>query len=282
MMKPPYRHFLLKNPRKLIGHIESRLDVKGTAVDWIRAADDDIKASAVLFLLTRYRSDPKGEPELCLLLNKRSHRVVQPGDLCCPGGGMVLWDRILSGLIPLPISPLRRWPHWLRWRLKHPRTAHRVMLVLMTGLREAWEEMRLNPLKVLYLGPLPIQKLTLFRRRIFPLAVWVPFYPHLRPNSEVARIVNVPLRCLLDPANYGCYRLSFKSGQSAIHGRNDFPCFIHQDVMGQEILWGATFRIAMDFLKIAFDFTAPDLDRLPVIRGRRDEAYLNGSIWDSW
>jgi hypothetical protein len=280
-MKQTYRHFLLKNPRKLIGHIESRLDVKGTAANWIRAADDDIKASAVLFLLTLYRTDYRREPEICLLLNKRSHRVVQPGDLCCPGGGMVLWDKLFSGLIPLPVSPLRQWPHWLRWRLKHPQTAHRMMLVLMTGLREAWEEMRLNPLKVLFLGPLPIQQLTLFRRRIYPLAAWVPFYPRLRPNREVARIVNVPLRCLLDPANYGCYRLSIQSGPTAIHRREDFPCFIHQDALGQEILWGATFRIAMDFLKIAFDFAPPDVEGLRVVWGRRDEAYLNGSIWDS-
>jgi 8-oxo-dGTP pyrophosphatase MutT (NUDIX family) len=280
MMNQAFRHFLLNNPRKLIGHIESRLDIQGIAADWIRA-DDDIKSSAVLFLLTRYRTDPRGAPEICLLLNKRSQQVVQPGDLCCPGGGIVLGDKILSGLIPLPISRLRQWPHWLRWRLKHPQAARSVMLVLMTGLREAWEEMHLNPLKVFFLGPLPTQQLILFRRRIFPLAAWVPFYPRLRPNREVARIVNVPLRRLLDPANYGRYRLAFKSGQVAIHGRNEFPCFIHRDMQGMEILWGATFRITMDFLKIAFDFNPPEMDALPVISGKRDEAYLNGSIWDS-
>jgi hypothetical protein len=109
----------------------------------------------------------------------------------------------------------------------------------------------------------------------------MPAYPHLRPNREVARIVNVPLRCLLDPGNYGRYRLSFKSGQAAVYHRNEFLCFIHHGRQGTEILWGATFRIAMDFLKIAFGFSPPAMDALPVVWGRRDATYLNGSVWES-
>jgi hypothetical protein len=280
-MNEMYRHFLLNNPQKLLGHTQSRLEGKGVVADWLEFANDGIRGSAVLFLVTRCRTHPRREPELCLLLNKRSQQVMQPGDLCCPGGGIGMWDKLLSGLMPLPICSLVQWPRWFRWRLKHPQAARRVMLVLTAGLREAWEEMRLNPLKVFFLGPLPIQQLTLFRRRIFPLAAWLPACPYLRPNREVARIVNVPLRSLLDPVNYGRYRLSFESGRAASQGRKDFPCFIHHDRQGTEILWGATFRIAMDFLKIVFDFRAPDMDALPVIRDMRDEAYLNGSIWDA-
>jgi hypothetical protein len=280
-MNQIFRHFPLNNARELIGHIESRMDSKGVTIDWLNVTDDGNKDSAVLFLLTLGRTVPHGVPEICLLLNKRSQRVAQPGDLCCPGGGIVRWDRILSGFMPFPVSPLRRWPHWLWWRLKHRRTSQRVMLVLTTGLREAWEEMRLNPLKVSFIGPLPIQQLIMFRRRIFPLAAWVSSYPRLRLNWEVSRIVNVPLRCLLDPANYGRYRLTFTSGQAVIQGQDDFPCFIHRDRQGVEILWGATFRIAMDFLKIAFDFQFPDGDALPVIWGKRDKIYLNGSVLDS-
>jgi hypothetical protein len=279
-MNQTFRHFPLNNARELIGHIVSRLDNQSITLDWLNSTVDGNKSSAVLFLLTRCRTAPYGEPEICLLLNKRSQRVAQPGDLCCPGGGIVQWDRILSSFLPLPVSPLRQWPHWLRWRLKHRRTAQRVMLVWTTGLREAWEEMRLNPLKVFFLGPLPTQQLILFRRRIFPLAAWVPSYPRLRLNWEVSRIVNVPLRCLLDPGNYGRYRVRFKSGQAVIHRENDFPCFIHRGRQGMEILWGATFRIAMNFLNITFDFQFPDGDALPMIWGKRDQAYLNGSIWD--
>lgn len=279
-MNQKYRFHLLNHPRKLMGHIESRLDRDGIAEGWVRA-DDGSQGSAVLFLLTQQRITPGRKPELCLLLTKRSQRVMQPGDLCCPGGGIVFGDKILSGFMPLPVAPWHRWLRWFRWRVKHGSAARRLMQVWTAGLRESWEEMRLNPLRVSLLGPLPVQQLILFRRLIFPLAAWVPACPHLKPNREVARIVSVPLRCLLDPSNYRRYRLTFKTGQAAIGGRNEFPCFMHHGRQGTEILWGATFRITMDFMRIAFDFHSPDMDVLPVVQGRRDAAYLNGSVWDS-
>lgn len=280
IMNQTYRHRLLSNPRKLICQIESRLDRKDIPAAWMRADGGGIQGSAVLFLLTQCRSASGERPELCLLLNKRSQRVLQPGDLCCPGGGIALVDKVMSGFMPLPVAPLHKWRRWLRWRVKHRRTARLVMQVWTAGLREAWEEMRLNPLKVSLLGPLPVQQLILFKRLIFPLVAWVPAYPSLKPNREVARVVNVPLRCLLDPGNYGRYRVSFKAGQEAIARSNEFPCFIHHGRQGNEILWGATFRITMDFLRIALDFNYPAVEALPVVWGKRDATYLNGSVLD--
>jgi hypothetical protein len=280
-MNETYRYHLLNNPRKLMGYIESRLDRDGITQGWERADKAGIQGSAVLFLLTQQRLAPGRKPELCLLLTKRSQQVMQPGDLCCPGGGIGLGDKIVSGFMPLPLAPRRKWLRWLRWRVKRGPVARRMMQVWTAGLRESWEEMRLNPLSVSLLGPLPVQQLLLFRRLIFPLAAWVPACPHLRPNGEVARIVSVPLRCLLDAGNYGRYRLMFRSGQAPIGGGNEFPCFIHHGRQGTEILWGATFRITMDFMRIVFDFDAPATEALPVVQGRRDAAYLNGSVWDS-
>ena len=47
------------------------------------------RASAVLFLLGRRRSRDYGDDTgPFLFLNKRSARVKQPGDLCCPGGSI--------------------------------------------------------------------------------------------------------------------------------------------------------------------------------------------------
>jgi hypothetical protein len=280
-MNQVFRKRLLNNPIELMGHVESRLDRDGITDGWARADLDGIQGSAVLFLLTQHRIAPGQEAETCLLLTKRSRRVLQPGDLCCPGGGIALGDKIVAGFMPLPLIPFHRWLRWLRWRVRRRRPAHRVMQVWAAGLRESWEEMRLNPLRVSLLGPLPVQQLIMFRRLIFPLAAWVPAYLHLKPNREVARIVHVPLRRLLDPGNYRRFRLSLNSGGIAIGRQNEFPCFIHQGRQGTEILWGATFRITMDFLRIALDFNCPEMNALPVVRARRDPAYFNGSVLDA-
>jgi hypothetical protein len=280
-MNQIYRYHLLGNPLKLIGHIESRLDRDGAAEGWAKADDDGIRGSAVLFLLTQKCVVPGRKPELCLLLTKRSERVAQPGDLCCPGGGIAPGDKIISAFMPLPFAPWRKWGRWLRWRVKHASAARRVMQVWTAGLRESWEEMHLNPFKVSMIGPLPVQQLILFRRLIFPLVAWVPACPRLRPNWEVARIVCVPLSRLLDSGNFRRLQLTVRSGRAEIGRRNEFPCFIHHGRQGTEILWGATFRITMDFLRIAFDFVLSATEDLPVVQGRRDEAYFSGSLWDS-
>ncbi len=279
-------HQLLENsivdkPGDLIRRIESRLNTGNVAHDWTQARQNGGgRGSAVLFLLTPLTTGKSGEPETCLLLNKRSQRVLQPGDLCCPGGGVAASDKALSPIMRLPFSPLYRWSHWHRWRTAHPETARYLALLLTTGLREAWEEMRLNPLKVSFIGPLPVQQLILFKRRIFPLAAWVPSYPHLKPNWEVERLVHVPLRSLLDPGNFGRYRLTFKSEGQENYRQSDFPCFIHQGRLGTEILWGATFRITVSFLRLVFGFSPPDINDLPVVKGKRGKTYLNGSLWD--
>ena len=166
-------------------------------------------SSAVLFLLGEFeQADGKGIPEPCLILNKRSQQVRQPGDLCCPGGGIApTKDALLASLLHLPGFPLRRWPHWLAWRRQCPAQASRLARLLATGLREAFEEMRLNPWMVTFLGPLPPQPLRMFRRVIYPMAVWIPRQQHFTLNWEVASVVRIPLRRLLQTSHYARFRL---------------------------------------------------------------------------
>jgi 8-oxo-dGTP pyrophosphatase MutT (NUDIX family) len=265
-------------PHEMLPWIRRRLGGKGLQADWRPpAGESQITASAVLFLLT-LRSPVKDKPaEPCLLLNKRSRRVLQPGDLCCPGGGIEPKDRLLSLALRWPFSPLLKWPGWKRWRNASSRSGRWLALSFAAALRESWEEMRLNPFKVAFLGPLPIQKLIMFRRKIYPLVGWVAQGQALTPNWEVARIVHLPLRNLLQERYYARYRLHFDTTRGAKQSEEDFPCFVHRDPNGEEVLWGATFRITMDFLKGVFGFELPDLSRAPVIHRQLDEAYLNGS-----
>lgn len=278
-MEHPGRHHLPTQPQALVQTIQHCLDGNGLAHNWgDLVLHDKIKGSAVLFLLTPFQTGAKDAFEPCLLLNKRSQKVIQPGDLCCPGGGVQPLDKILSNALYWPFSPLRKWPAWRKWKAKDRQKARGLALLLTTALREGWEEMRLNPLKVSFMGPLPVQKLIMFNRQIYPLVGWVPPNMSLSPNWEVERIVYIPLRRLFDHRYYARYRLSFKTKDGDVQRKEDFPCFLHYGRKDEEILWGATFRITMDFLKRVFGFEMPDLSQAPVITRRLGPAYLNGSL----
>lgn len=237
----------------------------------------DPGTSAVLFLLGNRPGRSGFDP--CLVLNKRSRRVRQPGDLCCPGGGVhPAVDRWLAKFLSLPGLALKRWPHWAGWR-RHPDRAARLALLLATSLRESLEEMRLNPLGVEFIGPMAAQRLVLFNRRIFPMAGWAASQRRFYPNWEVERIVRVPIRSLLRAENYGRYRLR-PPGAAATPGlpgpHADYPCFLHRDGHGTELLWGATYRITAAFLETVFHFQPPPADRLPVRNGVLGTRYLGG------
>jgi hypothetical protein len=269
---------LLRQPHRLIKHITRRLYARnsrqsvfpGDGIDWQ-------SASAVLFLLGRYpqKGSLSGEP--CLILNKRSVNVRQPGDLCCPGGRVSRrLDAGLAILLKLPILHLARWPYWPQWRKMRPRDAKWMRLLLATGVRESIEEMRLNPFGLEFLGPLPAQPLVMFQRVIYPMVVWVSGHRRFYPNWEVEKIIYIPLRDLLNTARYARYQLRFEA-QSTTPQVKPYPCFRYTKGNKEEVLWGATYRITTAFLDSVFGFVPPDLNSLPEIHGRLSEAYLNNT-----
>jgi len=233
--------------------------------------------SSVLFLLGAHCN---GSSEPCVVFNKRSSRVRQPGDLCFPGGRVAPhMDFFFSKVLKSPLSPLARWRFWPQWRNHRREQANRLSLLLATSLRESVEEMRLNPFGVTFLGPMPPEHLVLFRRVLYPMVAWINRQKRFLPNWEVEKIVYIPLRELLNPEGYACYRLRFLGagkggGEDYVE---DFPCFRHQNEREREVLWGATYRIVMSFLETVFGFSAPPMDSLPVIYKTLDERYLNGS-----
>lgn len=270
---------LLNDPETLRAHIEASMGIEALGGGIVGPDPRQLKRNSVVLFVLSTCNAGQGATEPCLILNKRSTRVRQGGDLCCPGGGFS-WhtDRLLAHLMSLPGSPLRRWPGWAGRRTARGRA---LALLLAAGLREAWEEMRLNPLGVTFLGMLPRQHLVMFKRVIYPMVGWASAQP-LKPNWEVARIVPIPLRHLLDPERYGRFRPVVAPENGNRHEplrHDDFPCFIHQDAHGREMLWGATYRITQSFLARVFGFSPPDMDHLPVVRRELDAAYLNGSRW---
>ena len=238
--------------------------------------DGDLKGiSAVLFLLG---SGPGGEPTL--ILNKRSPHVRQGGDLCCPGGGISpVLDGLIARALALPGTPLSRWSRWAWWR-RHRRTdSLKLRLLLAAALRESLEEMRLNPLGVTFLGPMPVQHLVMFERAIYPMVGWVNRQRRFFPNWEVEKIVSIPIEALLDPGNYARYRISFKTGTRGVPALppRDMPCFVFRHKAEVELLWGATFRMVAAFLKEIAGHQPPPLATLPVIQRRLGRRYLKGT-----
>lgn len=249
-----------------------------------RIFSDDINhsssASAVLFLLGLMGNKKRFPPEPCLILNKRSLKVKQAGDLCCPGGSISSYlDSFLAKLLYLPGSSLSKWPFWHKWRKERQQQARRLALLFATSLREGFEEMRLNPFGVKFLGPLPPQQLVMFQRVIYPMVGWVLRQKRFSPNWEVDEVLYIPLRNLLMHSNYACYRLNIKPHheKGKIAMIKDFPCFLHAHDDRIEKLWGATFRITMVFLEIVFGFKPPDIESLPIVRGSLHENYLTGN-----
>jgi len=276
LLNPEHIHKLLKQPPQLMEHITRRLHERskkrpvfpGGGLDWQ-------SASAVLFLIGRHLQKGRFSDETCLILNKRSENVRQPGDLCCPGGRVSRrLDAALAKLFKLPILHLVRWPYWKRWDHKRPREARWLRILLATALRESIEEMRLNPFGLQFLGPLPAQPLVMFKRVIYPMVVWFSGRKRFYPNWEVEKIIYIPLRDLLNPARYARYQLRFDT-QSAALPVNTFPCFRYKKDDQEELLWGATYRITAAFLEDVFGFVPPDLNSLPQIHGRLSKAYLS-------
>jgi hypothetical protein len=138
--------------------------------------------------------------------------------------------------------------------------------------------MRLNPFGVRFLGPLPVERLVVFRKEIYPFVGWVGKPQCFRPNWEVEDLVYLPIAQLLDPTNYARlqYRINTSDTRLPKGAAGEMPCYLHRGPNGSEVLWGATFRITMRFLAIAFDFQPPTAARLPVVVRDLDDTYVNG------
>jgi len=237
---------------------------KMNAVQKSRKSYRPLSAAGVLLLL-HLKNDPDDpiseDGEFSFLLIKRSSKVQQPGDLSCPGGMMHrVIDPMLRPLVMGRILPI------LQGKARHfalcrDHETFRIMtLFLINAIRESWEEMKLCPFNIQFLGPLPTYSLHLFKRIIFPLVGLVKKTGDLKPNSEVERIVEIPLKVFFDDSHYGMVHIEVSEPPGLRnHHPQDFPCLIYRDGEGrEEILWGATFFIIMNFLKTVLYFKIPD------------------------
>ena len=271
---------LLNDPSALVQHI-IRVLYERSDREPIYSPDavDPLAAAGVLLLLSHKSCHNNGPAQACLTLNKRSLKVRQPGDLCCPGGRVApLVDPFFARLLALPFGSLGRWKYWHQWKKNQSPVSRLLAVFWATGLRESVEEMRLNPFGVRFLGPLPPQPLVMFERTIYPLVGWIDRQKRFFPNWEVEKVVDIPLTDLLNPGNYVRYRLRLtpRGDADSIPSKRYYPGFRIQASDGTELLWGATYRIVTLFLDYVFGFKPPDLGEIPIIEGTLDQNYFSG------
>jgi len=110
-----------------------------------------------------------------------------------------------------------------------------------TALREAQEEIGLNPGHVRLLGRLPVL-FTITNYLVTPVVGMLPWPYPLRPaNEEVARIFTIPLAWLADRANY-------EERLRPLPPPNPPIPVVYFRTYDGELLWGASARIVLTLL----------------------------------
>jgi 8-oxo-dGTP pyrophosphatase MutT (NUDIX family) len=265
-MTPPLEHLfqsrnLIPLAVEKLGRLPIDFSEKIASIRENRLSEDAVSAAGVLLLL-----DLRTEPAFVLV--KRSSQVAQPGDLSCPGG---MLNTMLDPLLRLPtvsrLNPIITGKARSYLFKRDADSIRAITLFFATALRETWEEINLSPCKISFLGTLPTYSLRLFKRTIFPLVGFVKKEWTFRPNSEVERIVEIPLKTFFRGDHYHLIRL--QAADDFLFAKKmdgEFPCLVYRDGQGHEdILWGATFNIIMNFLHVVFDFTPQSPDSSKII-----------------
>ncbi len=253
-------------------------------VEFIRSKNGSAERwlAAGVILLLHYHEGTGKEGGFVLQLIKRSSVVPQPGDISCPGGMLhPVADRLLRHLISTGLTPIMQGKARSMARAKGVKTLEHISLFLTNALREAWEEIRVNPLNVQFLGALPSRELYVFSRIIFPVVGLVKRDWTFQPNREVERVIEIPLKALFDRNRYGTLTVEIESTlpfRHEVEPVRNFPCFLYTPPGGhEEVLWGATMSIVMNFLEIVFGFTLPEKNSNRVVRKSLRPDYATGN-----
>jgi 8-oxo-dGTP pyrophosphatase MutT (NUDIX family) len=235
----------------------------------------------LLPLYFREDQNPKGNASgrYVFLLSKRSKNVQQPGDLCAPGGGIhPFLDSISGRLLRYGLVPGIGGPGIALARNRGKPIYEQILLVLGNALRESWEELRLSPFNVEFLGPLPTYRLLNRSWVIFPMVGRVKHGWKPKLSWEVERIISIPLEDFFRPSSYALcsWEVPEKLIAKGISNSWEFPCLIHKENGEEEILWGATYNVIQTFFKIVFDFSFPAPDKKRVVRKPLASNYFSG------
>jgi 8-oxo-dGTP pyrophosphatase MutT (NUDIX family) len=110
-----------------------------------------------------------------------------------------------------------------------------------TALREAYEEIGVEPSSVQILGQLSKLYIAPSNYEVTPTVGWVPERPHFRTDPyEVAQLLEAPLSALLDPANRHEEEWQLRDRKARV------PFFS----VCEQTIWGATAMILSELLAL--------------------------------
>ncbi len=234
-----------------------------------------LKARVVLLL--NYK-EFQGKSEYVFQLIKRSEKVSQSGDISCPGGMLQpRLDNILSCFLKTGMIPALRNKTLNHIQREDKETISLIRLFLSTALREAWEEIGLNPLNTRFLGALPSYSLTFLARTIFPVVCFTHKYFAYKLNSEVEKVLEIPLSFFFNSDNYAVLDIKTSLGKDIEPLQYQTPCLVIPDGRkGEDILWGATFNIITNFLRIISDNGLPSSSSSRILNKVLTINYISG------
>lgn len=218
--------------------------------------------------------------EYIFQLIKRSDSVSQAGDISCPGGILEPSTDEMFSHIVLKTGIIRTMDDRMLTSLpkKDDQTVTLIRLFLMNALREAWEEIGLSPLNVRYIGALPTYSLTYFSRTIFPIVCLVQEPYDYLLNTEVEKIMEIPLSFFFQSSSYAMVEIVSDIGDAVPRYNMKFPCLVIPDSSGKEdILWGATFNIITNFLRIVSGDSFPAVSPSRTVRKTLSSSYASGN-----
>ncbi|MDD5722411.1 MAG: hypothetical protein PHY29_01585 [Syntrophales bacterium] len=269
------------NRDAIIRHIVERLGTADIDYREYTERDGEIFQAGVLIPLFFTAGQSTDDGQLSFLLSKRSAAVSQSGDLSGPGGKLEpFWDRLLRFFIIRGFPSLIRGDARMYAGKRGKDAFDTITLFLANAARESWEEIRLSPFNLRFLGPLPPRDLRLSTKTIFPVVGLIGKGWGFSPNREVDKLVEIPVDAFYHEENYGLFPVQnlLTITDKADIDEEPSPCLIHTDRDGkEEILWGATFGIITSFLSIVFDFTPPEIQPDRIITRPLQPDYLGGT-----
>jgi 8-oxo-dGTP pyrophosphatase MutT (NUDIX family) len=122
---------------------------------------------------------------------------------------------------------------------------------LEAALRETSEEIGVLPHDVTVLGALDDEETVVSGFALRPFVGALPYPYPLRPSpAEVTRVLEMPVRALLDPGNVRLERWD----------RGGEVRYVYVFTVGDDVVWGATARVMTQFLRVVFEATFPQPD----------------------
>ncbi|OGN93041.1 MAG: hypothetical protein A2Y88_10540 [Chloroflexi bacterium RBG_13_48_10] len=179
---------------------------------------DTPRPAAVLIPLFRVNSDDDENQDWQVLLTRRTDSVAEhQGQVAYPGGRA---------------DPTDTTPE-------------------MTALREAREEIGLDPVKVRILGRMDCMR-TITNYLVTPIVGVIPWpFPIQLEDTEVSRVFTIPLNWLADPKNHEIRYHTIPQPFAKILHRESHPVIYFQPYQ-DELLWGVSAEITLHFIDILY------------------------------